>query len=66
MMSDVPLTAPWQPPPAALERLSFAPTEELAVEAVVAAQKAAGDPIDPNGARRLIRVLVALGLLRFP
>lgn len=41
-------------------------TEQIAVEAIVAAQKTAGDPIDPNGARRLIRVLVALGLLRFP
>lgn len=40
-------------------------TEQEAVELLVAAQKLAGDPIDPAGARRLIRALVALGLIRF-
>ena len=40
------------------------PSFELLVTAVVEAQRANGDPVDPAGARRLIRALVALGLLR--
>lgn len=40
-------------------------TEQEAVDLLVAAQKLAGDPIDPAGARRFIRALVALGLIRF-
>jgi hypothetical protein len=39
-------------------------TIEILVERVVAAQRAAGESIDPNGARKLIRALVALGLLQ--
>lgn len=38
-------------------------TETHAIDAIVASQKAAGDPIDPNGARKFVRALVALGLL---
>lgn len=34
------------------------------VARIVDAQKASGDPIDPAGARRLIRALIALGLLQ--
>lgn len=37
-------------------------TEQAAIDAIVASQKAAGDPIDPNGARKFVRALVALGL----
>ena len=40
-------------------------TEENAVTAIVVAQRANGDSIDPAGARRLIRALVAVGLLKF-
>ena len=40
-------------------------TEDNAVAAMVAAQRAHGDPIDPAGARRLIRALAAVGLLAF-
>lgn len=40
-------------------------TETDAVNAIVDAQRAAGDAIDPAGAKRLIRYLVALGLLHF-
>lgn len=39
-------------------------TEPHAIDAIVASQKAAGDPIDPNGARKFVRALVALGLLK--
>lgn len=40
-------------------------TEQDAVNAIVDMQKANGEMIDPAGARRLIRALVALGLLKF-
>jgi hypothetical protein len=43
--------------------MNFA-TIEAAVEAVVTAQRAAGEAIDPAGARKLIRILAALGLLK--
>lgn len=39
-------------------------TTAAAVDAIVAAQKAAGDPIDPNGARKLLRALTAIGLFK--
>lgn len=39
-------------------------TIEILVDRIVAAQRAAGEAIDPNGARKLIRALVALGLLQ--
>lgn len=41
------------------------PTETDAVNALVDMQRANSEAIDPNGARRLVRSLVALGLLRF-
>lgn len=40
-------------------------TETDAVNALVDMQRANSEAIDPNGARRLVRSLVALGLLRF-
>lgn len=40
-------------------------TELAAVNILVDAQKANGDAIDPAGARRFVRALVALGLLHF-
>jgi len=40
-------------------------TETDAINALVDMQRANGEAIDPNGARRLVRSLVALGLLRF-
>jgi hypothetical protein len=41
-------------------------TEEDAVTAICAAQRVAGDSVDPAGARRIVRALIAVGLLRFP
>lgn len=38
--------------------------EAQAVAAIVASQKTAGDPIDPNGARKLVRALIAIGLFK--
>lgn len=38
-------------------------SEAAAIDVLVANQRANGDPIDPAGARRFIRALVALGLL---
>jgi len=49
-----------------MEDMSDSPaalTIEVLVDRVVAAQRAAGDAIDPNGARKLIRALVALKLI---
>lgn len=40
-------------------------SEAEAVNILVDAQKASGEMIDPAGARRLIRALVALCLLKF-
>lgn len=49
-----------------IERNSAFPrTETDAVNALVDMQRANSEAIDPNGARRLVRSLVALGLLRF-
>ena len=39
--------------------------ETDAINALVDMQRANGEAIDPNGAKRLVRSLVALGLLRF-
>jgi hypothetical protein len=39
-------------------------SEAEAIDAIVASQKAAGDPIDPNGARKLVRALIAIGLFK--
>lgn len=39
-------------------------TEVQAADAIVAAQKANGDPIDPAGARRLLRALIAIGVFK--
>lgn len=39
-------------------------TEAQAIDAIVAAQKANGDPIDPAGAKRLLRALTAIGLFK--
>lgn len=39
-------------------------TEAQAADAIVAAQKVSGDPIDPAGARRLLRALIAIGVFK--
>ena len=39
-------------------------TEQAAIDAIVASQKANGDPIDPAGAKRFVRALMALGLFK--
>lgn len=39
-------------------------TEQDAIDAIVVAQKANGDPIDPAGAKRFVRSLMALGLFK--
>lgn len=44
--------------------ISFGMTEKAAIDAIVAAQKASGDPIDPAGAKRLLRSLTAIGLFK--
>lgn len=38
--------------------------EQEAIDAIVAAQKSNGDAIDPAGARRFVRALVAVGLFK--
>lgn len=40
-------------------------SEAEAVEAILAAQRAGGDAVDPAGARKFIRMLIAVGLLKF-
>lgn len=40
-------------------------TEDVAVQAIVASQRANGESIDPAGARKLVRALAAVGLLKF-
>lgn len=37
-------------------------TEAQAIDAIVIVQKANGDAIDPAGARRLVRSLIAIGV----
>jgi hypothetical protein len=49
-----------------VEKITPALTEAAAIDALIAVQKSNGDAIDPAGARRLVRALVALGLLHFP
>lgn len=39
-------------------------TEAAAIAAIVETQKANGDPIDPAGAKRLLRALTAIGLFK--
>lgn len=39
-------------------------TEAEAIDAIVASQKANSEPIDPNGARKLVRALIAVGLFK--
>jgi hypothetical protein len=39
-------------------------TEQQAIEAITASQSANGDSIDPGGARRLVRALIAVGLFK--
>lgn len=39
-------------------------SESEAIDAIVASQKAGGDPIDPNGARRFVKALIAVGLFK--
>lgn len=48
------------------KRAARPPLTELdAVNAIVDAQRAAGESVDPAGAKRFVRALVAVGLLRF-
>lgn len=39
-------------------------TEAQAVEAILAAQRAGGDAVDPAGARKFVRMLIAVGLFK--
>lgn len=48
-----------------VDKLTGPLSETDAVNALVDMQRANSEAIDPNGARRLVRSLVALGLLRF-
>ena len=39
------------------------PTIDMLVDIMVASQRTYGEPVDPNGARRFVRGLVALGVI---
>jgi hypothetical protein len=39
-------------------------TEQQAIEAITASQRANGDSVDPAGAKRLVRALIAVGLFK--
>ena len=51
-----------------MEKLFAAPkiikTEQEAIDAIVASQKSNSEPIDPNGAKRFVRALIAIGLFK--
>lgn len=48
-----------------LERMAKAPkTEQEAIDAIVASQTANKEPIDPAGAKRFVRTLIAVGLFK--
>lgn len=51
---DVEPVKPWSAPK----------TEQEAIDAITAAQRANGDSVDPAGARRLVRALIAMGLFK--
>jgi hypothetical protein len=53
--APVPLeTKPWVTPT----------SEQEAIESITASQRANGDSVDPAGARRLVRALIAVGLFK--
>lgn len=39
-------------------------TEQEAIEAITASQRANGDSVDPAGAKRMVRALIAVGLFK--
>ncbi len=39
-------------------------SEQEAIEAITASQRANGDSVDPAGAKRMVRALIAIGLFK--
>ncbi len=39
-------------------------TEQEAIETILAAQRTSGDATDPGGARKFVRMLIAVGLFK--